>query len=79
MEHVEIGGSDILRTLGPFDLANDVAYRRWRDKKLAAYPTRVEDLVVKIGDLATPTHDEEAQIRSCCQTREHVDLYVRHR
>jgi len=34
----------------PFDLRNADAYHRWRDKKLRAYPTQVEDLIVEVRD-----------------------------
>lgn len=34
----------------PFDLADDTAYRAWRDAKLAAYPRTVEELVVPVSD-----------------------------
>ena len=31
----------------PFDLADDAAYRLWRDAKLARHPQRVEELIVE--------------------------------
>ncbi|OGT90278.1 MAG: taurine catabolism dioxygenase TauD [Gammaproteobacteria bacterium RIFOXYA12_FULL_61_12] len=34
----------------PFNLSNTDAYLSWRDAKLEAYPTRIEDLVVEIKD-----------------------------
>jgi len=34
----------------PFDLADSTTYRAWRDAKLAAYPRRVEDLIVPVAD-----------------------------
>lgn len=34
----------------PFDLANDTAYRAWRDAKLAAYPRSVDELIVTLAD-----------------------------
>jgi hypothetical protein len=34
----------------PFDLADDTAYRAWRDAKLAAYPRSVDELVVSVAD-----------------------------
>jgi len=34
----------------PFNLANDSAYRRWRDAKLTDYPEKAEDLVVPVSD-----------------------------
>ncbi len=34
----------------PFDLADDTAYRAWRDAKLAAYPRRIDELIVPLAD-----------------------------
>ncbi len=34
----------------PFLFNNDVAYQRWRDKKLASHPKGIEDLLVEIDD-----------------------------
>jgi alpha-ketoglutarate-dependent taurine dioxygenase len=34
----------------PFALGEDSAYRRWREIKLAGYPTKVEDLIVELRD-----------------------------
>lgn len=34
----------------PFDLADDTAYRAWRDAKLAGYPRTVDELVVGVDD-----------------------------
>jgi len=53
-------------TGSPFDLDDDRAYRAWRDAKLAAYPLRVDDLVVEVGD---PWHlsaaEREALLDRC--------------
>ncbi len=46
----------------PFDLADDAAYRRWRDAKLAAHPRRVEDLVVDVADPFALTPRERAAL-----------------
>jgi alpha-ketoglutarate-dependent taurine dioxygenase len=35
---------------GPFDLADEDAYRAWRDRKLSAYPKSPSELVVEVGD-----------------------------
>jgi TfdA family taurine catabolism dioxygenase TauD len=49
---------------GPFHLDDATAYAAWRDAKLAAYPTRLEDFVVEIENLAAPTPGEwEAVLR----------------
>jgi len=34
----------------PFSLQNEAVYRAWRERKLAGYPKRPEDLVVEVGD-----------------------------
>lgn len=34
----------------PFDLENDAAYQSWRERKLAAQPASLDDLVVEIDD-----------------------------
>lgn len=38
------------RPSNPFDLDDEAGYRRWRAAKLAAHPTRVDDLVVDVAD-----------------------------
>jgi hypothetical protein len=38
------------RAGNPFDLADDAAYRRWREAKLAAHPRDVGELVVDVAD-----------------------------
>jgi len=49
---------------GPFHLDDAAAYAAWREAKLAGYPTRSEDFVVEIEDLAAPTPAErEAVLR----------------
>jgi len=50
----------------PFDLGRDDAYRLWRAAKLSDYPTRIEDLVVEVGDLARTTPQERAAIAARC-------------
>jgi alpha-ketoglutarate-dependent taurine dioxygenase len=37
-------------TSSPFDLADDAAYRHWRERKLDTAPRRLEDIVVSIDD-----------------------------
>jgi len=34
----------------PFDLNDDDAYRRWRDRKLENHPTSIEELIVEVKD-----------------------------
>ena len=45
----------------PFDLADDTAYRAWRDARLAAYPRSVEELIVPLAD---PRHLTSAEINA---------------
>lgn len=50
----------------PFDLADDDAYRTWRDAKLARRPGRVEDLVVDVADPRRLTPTEHAALLERC-------------
>jgi len=50
----------------PFVLAEEAAYRRWRDRKLAQYARVANDLVVEVGDPAQLSDVElEALIERC--------------
>ena len=53
----------------PFDLADDDAFQRWRDAKLAGAPRTAEDLIVEVKDpraLSASEHDALAdRIRRC--------------
>ncbi|MEW6687621.1 MAG: TauD/TfdA family dioxygenase [Pseudomonadota bacterium] len=42
------------------------AYRRWRERKLAAYPRRAEDLVVEVRDPRNLTESEAGKLRQIC-------------
>jgi alpha-ketoglutarate-dependent taurine dioxygenase len=48
--------------MSPFDLANDTAYRDWRDRKLATAPHRLEDIVVEVDDPRSLTTAQRAQL-----------------
>ncbi len=52
----------------PFDLADDDAYRRWRDAKQAAQPRRIEDLVVDVADPRRLTASERSALLARCAT-----------
>jgi hypothetical protein len=59
----------------PFALDGDDAYRDWRDRKLARYPSRLEELTVEIRDprrLAAAEHD--AILERC--RRANMAIYV---
>jgi len=47
---------------GPFDLASDEAYRRWRDWKLESHPRAAGDLVVEVADPFNITDAEYAAL-----------------
>ncbi len=47
---------------GPFDLADEDAYRRWRELKLATAPQRLDELTVEIRDLEHPTVAERGAL-----------------
>lgn len=50
----------------PFDLADDTAYRAWRDAKLAAYPKNVDELIVPLADPRTLTANEIRSLAAAC-------------
>jgi alpha-ketoglutarate-dependent taurine dioxygenase len=50
----------------PFDLADESAYRAWRDAKLAAYPRSVDELVVPLADPRHLNADESAALEARC-------------
>jgi hypothetical protein len=58
----------------PFDLADESAYRVWRDAKLAAYPRSVDELVVPLADPRQLTPAEFAALEDRC-TRANMAIY----
>ena len=59
----------------PFDLAADSAYQDWRQRKLAAAPTRLEELVVEINDPRQLSPAEHQAILDRCR-RANMAIYV---
>jgi alpha-ketoglutarate-dependent taurine dioxygenase len=53
---------------GPFDPADEHAYRAWRERKLREYPAGLEALVVEIGDPRALTPAEREAMLSRCRT-----------
>ena len=62
-------------TSGPFDPANEDAYRAWRAEKLAAYPARPSELVVPVRDPRALTPDERAALADRC-ARANMVIYA---
>ncbi len=58
----------------PFDLAEDAAYRAWRDARLADAPRRAADLVVEVRDPAALAPAERAALVERC-ARWNMALY----
>ena len=52
----------------PFDLQDDSTYRRWREAKLAAYPLRIEQAVVEVGDPRVLTRVEQRALLERCRS-----------
>jgi alpha-ketoglutarate-dependent taurine dioxygenase len=50
----------------PFALEQTQAYRRWRERKLAAYPRCAEDLIVEVRDARNLTDAEVGKLRQVC-------------
>ena len=51
----------------PFSLKNEAAYQLWRERKLAGYPKRPEDLVVEVNDPRALTGAEAESIVQRCR------------
>jgi hypothetical protein len=51
----------------PFDLNQPSAYAAWRETKLLDYPTRLEDLIVEIGNPHQLSEGEHGAILSICR------------
>ena len=54
-------------TFAPFDLDNEADYTAWREKKLHAYPTSIEELIVEIKDPHQLTSAEFEAIHTRCR------------
>ena len=54
-------------TFAPFDLDNETDYTAWREQKLLAYPTSIEDLIVEIKDPRQLTSAEFEAIHTRCR------------
>ncbi len=50
----------------PFAIDRPQAYLRWRERKLARYPRRVEDLIVEVRDPRNLSDSELEEIRRVC-------------
>jgi alpha-ketoglutarate-dependent taurine dioxygenase len=50
----------------PFSLEQEAAYQRWRERKLAAYPRRAQDLIVEVRDPRELTDREAEKLRQVC-------------
>lgn len=59
----------------PFDLEQADVYARWREKKLAAYPTRLEELVVEVRDPRRLSDAEHEAILDRCR-RANMAIYI---
>jgi len=51
----------------PFELANDYAYRQWREQKLAAYPRHINELIVNVNDINRLTSEEHTALQCLCR------------
>lgn len=59
----------------PFDPADNDAYQRWREHKLAHAVTRTAALIVEIKDPLAVTPAERAELLSCCR-RGNMAIYA---
>jgi hypothetical protein len=68
-------GSRAVSPGSPFDLDNPDAYRRWRDARLAAAPTRLEELIVEVRDPRRLSETERSALLDRCQ-RANMAIYA---
>ncbi|HAY41021.1 MAG TPA: taurine catabolism dioxygenase TauD [Gammaproteobacteria bacterium] len=54
-------------TNSPFLLDNDDIYRRWRDKKLTNYPTKIDELVIEVKDSKNISNKEYKALLNIAQ------------
>jgi hypothetical protein len=59
----------------PFDPADDVAYRRWRDAKLARYPRALDELIVEVRNPRALTDAERQALLEGC-ARANMAIYA---
>lgn len=59
----------------PFDLEDAQAYQAWRERKLAAAPTRLEDLLVEVDDPRALTAAEHGALLARCR-RANMAVYA---
>lgn len=52
----------------PFAPERTQVYARWRERKLACYPRRAEDLIVEVGDPRNLSAAEAGEIQRLCRT-----------
>ncbi len=64
--------------MNPFDLNNNDAYRRWRDSKFENHPASLDELVVEVADLSSPTPAEKQAIHDAV-ARANMAIYVARR
>lgn len=62
----------------PFDLANERAYRFWREEKLASFPRDNSELMVPVRDFAAPSAAERQAIADRC-ARANMAVYGCHK
>jgi hypothetical protein len=61
--------------VSPYDLADARAYARWKERKLAGYPARLEDLIVEARDPRHLTSAEHEALRDRCR-RSNMAIYA---
>lgn len=62
---------------GPFHPGDAAAYQDWRNRKLAAYPERLEELLVEVRDPRALTSTEREAIRTRC-AKANMAIYASH-
>ena len=55
--------------MSPFDMNDDASYQRWRDAKLENYPTKIDQIMIEVGNIEQLSPAEhQALVASCIKT-----------
>lgn len=55
-----------------FDLRSDDGYLKWRDEDRVVYPRAIDELVVELGGMTTPSPAQKRQILATVDHRFHA-------
>ncbi|VAW62383.1 hypothetical protein MNBD_GAMMA08-1094 [hydrothermal vent metagenome] len=70
-----LAAHETINKKSPFNLDNESAYKKWRDKKLHHYPDKAEQLIIEINDPQKLTRAERDAILQC-YIKTNIAVYI---